>query len=146
MSQQPSDTLAVKEARLQLALEAIEKDATLSQRRAAALYNVPQRSISNRRAGKPSRQDCSPNSMKLLVTEEETIVDYILDLDARGYPLHLPAIKDLADSLLAARHRDPVGPNWPRAFIKRRPELKMKFNRKYDYRRALCEDPELVQG
>jgi hypothetical protein len=84
--------------------------------------------------------------MKLLVTEEETIVDYILDLDARGYPLHLPAIKDLADSLLAARHRDPVGPNWPRAFVKRRPELKMKFNRKYDYRRALCEDPELIQG
>ena len=83
--------------------------------------------------------------MKLLITEEETIVDYILDLDARGFPLRLPAVKDLADSLLAARHRDPVGPNWPRAFIKRRPELKMKFNQKYDYRRALCEDPELVQ-
>jgi hypothetical protein len=30
MSQQPSDTPAVKEARLQLALEAIEKDATLT--------------------------------------------------------------------------------------------------------------------
>ena len=146
MSQQPSDTPGAKEARLQLALQAIEKDATLTQRRAAALYNVPQRSISNRRAGKPSRQDCSPNSMKLLVTEEQTIVDYVLDLDARGFPLHLPAIKDLADSLLAARHRDPVGPNWPRAFVKRRPELKMKFNRKYDYKRALCEDPELIQG
>ena len=84
--------------------------------------------------------------MKLLVTEEQTIVDYILDLDARGFPMHLPAIKDLADSLLAARHRDPVGPNWPRAFIRRRPELKMNCNRKYDYRRALCEDPELIQG
>lgn len=83
--------------------------------------------------------------MKLLVTEEQTIVNYILDLDARRFPLHLPAIEDLADSLLAARHRDPVGPNWPRAFIKRRPELRMKFNRKYDYRRALCEDPELIQ-
>ena len=74
------------------------------------------------------------------------IVKNILDLDARGFPLRLSAVKDLADSLLAARHRDPVGPNWPKAFIKRRLELKMKFNRKYDYKRALCEDPELVQG
>jgi hypothetical protein len=136
----------LKESQLQLAIQAIQRDATLSQRRAAAIYSVSQSTLSDRLAGKLSREDSTPNSMKLLVTEEQTIVNYILDLDARGYPLHLPAIKDLADSLLAARHRDPVGPNWPRAFIKRRPELKMKFNRKYDYRRALCEDPELVQG
>jgi hypothetical protein len=136
---------SLKEPQIQLALQAIQRDATLSQRRAATLYNVSQRTLSDRLAGISPRQDCTPNSMKLLITEEETIVDYILDLDARGFPLHLPAVKDLADSLLAARHRDPVGLNWPRAFIKRRPELKMKFNRKYDYRRALCEDPELVQ-
>jgi hypothetical protein len=48
--------------------------------------------------------------MKLLMIEEETIVEYILDLDSRGFPLRLPAVKDLADSLLAARHRDPVSP------------------------------------
>ena len=135
---------SLKESQLQLAVQAIQRDATLSQRRAASIYSVSQSTLSNRLARKLSRQDCTPNSMKLLITEEETIIDYILDLDARGFPLRLPAVKDLADSLLAARHRDPVGPNWPKAFIKRRPELKIKFNRKYDYRRALCEDPELV--
>jgi hypothetical protein len=123
MSQQLSDLPTAKEARLQLALQAIKQDATITQRRAAALYNVPQRSISNRLAGKTFRRDTQPNSMKLLMTEEETIVKYILDLDSRGFPLRLPAVKDLADSLLAARHRDPVGPAWPKAFIKRRPEL-----------------------
>jgi hypothetical protein len=30
--------------------------------------------------------------------------------------------------------------------VKRRPELKVKFNRKYDYKRALCEDSEVVEG
>jgi RecB family endonuclease NucS len=30
--------------------------------------------------------------------------------------------------------------------VKRRPKLKVKFNRKYDYKRALCEDPEVVEG
>ena len=27
-----------------------------------------------------------------------------------------------------------------------RPEFTMKFNRKYDYKRALCEDPEVIRG
>ena len=74
------------------------------------------------------------------------IVKNILDLNARGFPLRLSAVKDLANSLLAARHRDPIGSNWPKAFIKRRLELKIKFNQKYDYKRALYEDPKLVQG
>ena len=52
----------------------------------------------------------------------------------------------MADSLLAERHRDPVGQNWAATFVKRQPELKVKFNRKYDYKRALCEDPEVIQG
>ena len=84
--------------------------------------------------------------MKLLATEEQSIVDHVLDLDARGFPPRPAALKDMADLLLAERHRAPVGPTWPKAFIKRRPELKVKFSRKYDYRRALCEDPEVIRG
>jgi RecB family endonuclease NucS len=52
----------------------------------------------------------------------------------------------MADLLLAERHQDPVGQNWAANFVKRRPELKVKFNRKYDYKRALCEDPEVIRG
>ena len=84
--------------------------------------------------------------MKLLPTEEQTILDHVLDLDAKGFPPRPAALKDLADLLLAERKKDPVGPDWPRAFIKRHPELKVKFSRKYDYKRALCEDPEIIQG
>jgi hypothetical protein len=39
-----------------------------------------------------------------------------------------------------------IGSNWPSTFVKRRPELTTKFNRKYNYKRALCEDPEVMQG
>lgn len=46
--------------------------------------------------------------MKLTVAEEETLVQHILNLDARGFPLQLAAIKDIANSLLAKRHRDLV--------------------------------------
>jgi transcriptional regulator with XRE-family HTH domain len=146
MSQQHNDLPASKEARLQLALQAIQRDATLTQRRAAAIYNVSQSTLSDRRAGKTFRPDCTPNSMKLLKTEEDVIVEHILDLDARGWPPQLTAVKEMADSLLTERHRDPVGQNWAKSFVKRRPELQVKFNRKYNYRRALYEDPEAIRG
>jgi hypothetical protein len=84
--------------------------------------------------------------MNLSITEEEVVVQHILDLDARGFPPRLAAVKDMADSLLAERHRDPVGQNWAANFVKRQPELKVKFNRKYDYKRALCEDPKVIRG
>jgi hypothetical protein len=47
--------------------------------------------------------------MKILLTEEETVVQHILDLDTRGFSPWLAAVKDIADSLLAERYRDPVG-------------------------------------
>ena len=53
---------------------------------------------------------------------------------------------DIANSLRAKRKMGQVGMNWPSTFIKRRPELKVRFNRKYNYKRALCEDPEVIQG
>jgi hypothetical protein len=40
MSQQQRNLPALKEAQLELALKAIERDATISLRRAAAIYNV----------------------------------------------------------------------------------------------------------
>jgi hypothetical protein len=52
----------------------------------------------------------------------------------------------MANSLLAERNQPPVGKNWAGTFVKRRLELTIKFNRKYDYKRALCEDPEVIQG
>ena len=82
--------------------------------------------------------------MRLTVTEVEVIIRHILELDSRGFSPRLAAVKDMADSLLAARHCDPVGVNWPASFVKRTPELAVKFNRKYDYKRALCEDPQLI--
>jgi hypothetical protein len=82
----------------------MKQDTNLSQRCAAAIYNVSQSLLSTRRAGTIFRHDCTPNSLKLLKTDEEVIVQHLLDLDARGFPPRLAAVKDMADSLLAERH------------------------------------------
>jgi uncharacterized protein YoaH (UPF0181 family) len=139
-----SDTL--KEAQVQLALQAIKKDATLSLRRAAAIYRAPLQTLSDRRAGRPSRADTMANSRNLTNTEEQVIVEHILELVARGFPPRLSAVADMANSLRAERGLGHVGLNWPSTFVKRQPELTVKFNQKYNYKRALCEDPEVIQG
>jgi hypothetical protein len=55
----------------------------------------------------------------------------------------------MANILLAARGSTPpptVGKNWPSTFINRRPELCTRFSRRYDYQRALNEDPKALRA
>ena len=51
----------------------------------------------------------------------------------------------IANSLRAECGIGYVSINWPSTFVKRQPKLKVKFNCKYDYKKALCEDPEVLQ-
>ena len=50
----------------------------------------------------------------------------------------------MANLLLTTRHVKRVGKQWTYRFIRRHPELKMRFSRAYDFQRALCEDPDLI--
>jgi hypothetical protein len=52
----------------------------------------------------------------------------------------------MANRLLADRDAPNVGTRWASKFVRRQPELKTRFFRKYDYRRAQCEDPEVIRG
>jgi hypothetical protein len=100
----------------------------MTQRRAAPIYNIAQKTLSRQLAGTSSQRNCTPNSMNLSITEEEVVVQHILDLEAQGFPPQLAAVKDMADSLFAERYRDPVGQNWAANFVKCQPKLKVKFN------------------
>jgi len=51
----------------------------------------------------------------------------------------------MANLLLRKRDARPVGKNWPARFITRRPELKTRFNRVYNYQRGLYEDPVILK-
>ena len=51
----------------------------------------------------------------------------------------------MANKLLVDRTGGQVGKNWPDNFVRRTPELKMRFNRKYDYQRAKCENPKIIE-
>ena len=136
--------IQTKEARIILAIKAIRTSKSLSQRSAAKIYRVPLSTLSDRMAGRTYRPESKANGLKLTELEEETIVRYILDLDLRGFTPRLAGVEDMANLLLESRGAQRVGKLWAHRFIARRPELKTRFNRVYDFQRALCEDPELI--
>jgi hypothetical protein len=123
MPRQQRQLDASKERQVNLAIEALKQDPKLSQRRAAAIYRVPQKTISDRRAGRLSRADSIANSRALDENEEQVIVKHILYLDERGFPPRLSAVAGMANSLRAERGLGQHGLNWPSTFVKRQPEL-----------------------
>ena len=102
---------ALKEAQIQLALQALKQDATLSLQRAAAIFRAPLQTLSDRRARRPLRADTIANSRNFTATEEQVIIKHILELVTRGFPLRLAAVADIANSLRAERNLSYVGLN-----------------------------------
>jgi hypothetical protein len=73
--------LASYEADIHLAISALQQNQIQREAVAARSFNVSRDTLHRRRAGKPARRDCQPNSKKLTQLEEEVIVSYILNLD-----------------------------------------------------------------
>ena len=121
------------EAKVILALEALENDPKLSLKAAARLYSVPYTTLHRRRASKPTRRDIPANSHNLTDLEEQTIVQYILELSARAFPPRLSSVEDIANQLLRVHDAPPIGQRWAYNFVKRQPELRTRYTRRYDY-------------
>jgi hypothetical protein len=133
-----------QEGRILLAIQALKLRQFQSVRAAAVAYDIPVQTFRDRINGITPRYDTPSNARRLTSQEELAIVRYILDLDSRGFPPRPQSVQEMANLLLAERDESPIGKNWTSSFIARRTEIKTKFNRKYDYKRAQCEDPVII--
>jgi hypothetical protein len=109
MSQQQNAQLSSKEGRIQLARSAYTIHQFRSLRRTAEAFNVPHSTLTNRYNGITYILERRNGRQKLTTTEEQTIVQYILDLDSRGFAPRLCEVEDIPDKLLAIRSGKPVG-------------------------------------
>ena len=98
-----------KEARLILALKALQNNKNLSLRDVAKIYNVSRTTLTQRRNGRTARRDLPANSRQLTDSEEKAIVQYILELDTRAFPPRLCSVEDMANQLLRVRNEPPIG-------------------------------------
>jgi hypothetical protein len=138
-----------QEGKILLAIQAIQKSKKndkkpMSIREAAKIFNVSRAILQRRMNNQPTRQESRIDKHKLDAIEERTLVQYVIDQDVRGFPLRLSGLEDMANLLLASRDGKPVGKHWARRFVDMQPSLKTRFDRPYDYQRALCKDPEII--
>lgn len=61
--------------------------------------------------GMTSRPDSTLNLWKLTLYEESAIVQYILDIDSRGFLPRPQGVQEMADLLLPERGNSSVGKN-----------------------------------
>jgi hypothetical protein len=140
------------EGRITLALQAYQQGRFSSLRAAARAYNVPHTTLTRRNHGTTYRANSTSPNLKLTQTEETALIEWILSLDTRGIPPTQILVQQMAELLLKERVQNAsigqttLGQRWVYRFINRHPEIKSRYSRKYDYQRAKCEDPEVIQA
>jgi hypothetical protein len=139
-----------KEGRMSLAVASFQNNPYQTKRTLAAAFDVPESTLRTRLRGILPRHETTPVNVKMSPLEEQSLVQWILDLDQRGFPPQIIDVRRMADVLLAARGQDPppprVGKNWVSRFVQRQSELQTKWNRKFHSQRALCEDPVRISA
>ena len=143
-----------KEGRMVLALQAYKDGHFTSKRATADAYDLPESTFRSRVNGVPARRDLPPTNRKLTDLEESRLIQWILSMESRGLPLMADSIRQMANLLLQKRSRTntgqdnipTVGQRWVYNFVRRHDSLQSKYTRKYDYQRALCEDPTILRA
>ncbi|EEA25964.1 hypothetical protein TMatcc_005785 [Talaromyces marneffei ATCC 18224] len=133
------------EGKIELAISDLKNERIRSIREAARIYTIPRTTLQERMKGVQYRQITRANHHKLTQSEEDSLVKWILDLDRRGLPPRHSLVREMVNYLLLQHSKPQVGKNWVTNLIKRRPEIDSKFARKYNYERAKCEDPKIIQ-
>ena len=91
-----------------MATEAIQNNRNLSRRQAARIYKVPEITLRSKINGRTSRDDSCHGRQKLTESEENAIIQYVLDLDEQGFPPRIANIKNMANLLLEKRNGERV--------------------------------------
>ncbi|OQD74715.1 hypothetical protein PENANT_c169G06617 [Penicillium antarcticum] len=147
-SQKPHKSVQ-QEERLLLAIKAMEDGQYLSAAAAARAFNVPVSTLKHRIKGRQFRDESRASGHKFTVLEEESMEKWLLSMDSRGAALTHALLRDMANLLLRSRELIPsdppkVGQNWTTEFVKRHQSLSTCLSRKYNYERALSEDPRVI--
>src|SRR5450432_3113781 len=147
--------LVQQEGRIVLVIDALKKGSFTGPTAAAKAYDVLYSTLYDCIRQHLARYETRPTNCKLTTTEELTLVQWILSMDQRGLAPRPDSVRQMANLLLEKRsnsnsnsNSDPnsqVGQNWVYNFVQRHQALQTRYNRKYDYQRAKCKDPQVIK-
>jgi len=98
------------EGRIALALHVYQKGKFRSVQALAYTYEISYTTLMHRSRGISARSVSLPINRKLTLTEETTLVQWILDMDKRGMPPTKAFVHQMAELLLAERLMDLIYP------------------------------------
>jgi hypothetical protein len=142
------ESLSIEE-RIQLALKAIEAAGRhpdgrpkLSLRKAAGPegFQVPRSTLTNRFNGIRTRKEAHAHQQNLAPAQEGVLVEWIKVMGRRGVPFTQRALQDFASDICGK----PVGDSWPKRFLARHPDLKVKWTTSLERCRAQSLNPTVV--
>jgi hypothetical protein len=96
-------SVITQEAKIILAIEAIQTSQKLSRRKATKLNQVSYSIFCNRINSRITFPKRRLANIKLIILEEEMIIRNILDMDSRGFISRLTSIEDIANYILKSR-------------------------------------------
>lgn len=134
-----------QEGRILLAIQAIQNKSTASVAAAARVYDVPRSTLRDRVNGALAKPTTRAHNHKLTQLDEDILTRWVISMDDRGAAPRPPMVRVMANLLLAATGTDAVGKNWVTNYIRRTPALQTRFSRRYNYLRALQEDPRIIR-
>jgi hypothetical protein len=147
----PSDDILAKsyEDRIQLAIEAISMagykpngDPQLSIRKAAGAYKISRSTLSNRMNGIRTHAEAHVKQQTLSAAEEEILVDWAKVQGRRGVPLTYSTLSLYASEISGKQ----IGESWPKRFLARHPDLKIKATTSLEKCRAKALNQTAVEG
>jgi hypothetical protein len=83
--------------------------------------------LRERLIGVSAKCDTTPKARKLSVSQEDALVKYILNLNARGFSPKPRYMREMTNVLVAHDLNKTVGKNWVSRFVNQRNELKSIF-------------------
>jgi hypothetical protein len=136
-----------REESIQAAIRDLNSGVFHSQRAAAKAYNIPQATFSKRVRGTQNSQTSHVYQQRLTPEQEEFLVQWILEEDARAFPPSHARAREMANRILRMNgdHR-PVGKHWMAAFLKRNPRVASIVGRKIEAARAEGATPVQIRA
>ena len=136
-----------REEKLEAAIRDLRSGVYPSQRAVAKAYGIPQSTLSTRLHGAQSSHLSHKYLQRLTTKQEEFLVQWIIEENARQFPLSYARTREMASRILKMNGDDtPVGKHWIHAFLKRNPRVASIVGRKKEAQRAERATSEQVRA
>ena len=136
-----------REQAVQLAINDLNAGIYSSQRAAAKAYGIPRSTLQGRLQGATTSALSHQHQQRLTPLQEDFLVNWILEEDARGYPPPHARAREMANRILRINgDNQPIGKLWLTHFIKRQPRIASVIGRKIDAHRVEAATPDQLRA